>query len=181
MNRTFTTREKILMLVLAVLLLGCCYYLLVLRPSLDAITASETRLSELNSEIMIQQAVAAKKADLELQISEAEASGASQKKLPVYDNTKNEINELNVILSDATSYNINFLDAELGNSLVRRVVDLSFTCDSYDAAHAVLANLVNCRYTCLVTDITIAGGGLGQSSSGKVSASASITFFEKMG
>lgn len=41
MNRSFTTREKALMLILAVLLLGCCYYLLVLKPSLDSIAASE--------------------------------------------------------------------------------------------------------------------------------------------
>ena len=75
MNRSFTTREKALMLILAVLLLGCCYYLLVLKPSLDSIAASEAKLSELDSEITIQQAVSAKKTQLEQQIAEAEASG----------------------------------------------------------------------------------------------------------
>ena len=95
MNRSFTTREKALMLILAVLLLGCCYYLLVLKPSLDSIAASEAKLSELDSEITIQQAVSAKKTQLEQQIAEAEASGTPQKTLPAYDNTKNEINELN--------------------------------------------------------------------------------------
>lgn len=182
MNRSFTTREKALMLILAVLLLGCCYYLLVLKPSLDSIAASEAKLSELDSEITIQQAVSAKKTQLEQQIAEAEASGTPQKTLPAYDNTKNEINELNAILADAASYNINFSEADLTDAVVRRVVDISFTCDSYHAAHRVLVSLVNCKYSCLVTDIAITGSGPGQSSSsGKVSASASITFFEKLG
>ena len=52
-------------------------------------------MSELDSEITIQQAVSAKKTQLEQQIAEAEASGTPQKTLPAYDNTKNEINELN--------------------------------------------------------------------------------------
>ena len=119
MNRSFTTREKALMLILAVLLLGCCYYLLVLKPSLDSIAASEAKLSELDSEITIQQAVSAKKTQLEQQIAEAEASGTPQKTLPAYDNTKNEINELNAILADATSYNINFSEADLTDTVVR--------------------------------------------------------------
>ena len=91
------------------------------------------KLSELDSEITIQQAVSAKKTQLEQQIAEAEASGTPQKTLPAYDNTKNEINELNAILADATSYNINFSEADLTDAVVRRVVDISFTCDSYHA------------------------------------------------
>lgn len=180
MNRTFTTREKVLLLILAVLLLGCCYYLLVLKPSLDTMTSSASRLSAVQSEITVQQAVATKKAQLEKEIEQAEASGAAQKTIPPYDNTKNEISELNVILADATSYTINFSDAEMVDTLVRRQVDIAFTSDSYPAAHSVLQKLVNCKYPCLVTDITMAGNGLGSAESGKVSASASVTFFETL-
>ncbi len=179
MNRTFTTREKALILVLAVLLLGCCYYLLVLKPSLDTMQSADARFSSIQDEMLIQQTVAARKADLEQQIAQAEADGKTQKTLPSYDNTKNEIAALDSILSDATSYNIDFQDAETSGTLVRRGVNISFTTDSYTAAQAVLQKLINCQYSCLVTDLSVTGTSLGSSSS-KVTASASAVFFETL-
>lgn len=180
MGRTFTTREKVLILILAVLLLGCCYYLLVLKPSLDAMQSAETRLAVAQDEMIIQQAVAGKKAELEQKIAEAEAAGQSQKPLPAYDNAKNEIAALDSILAGASSYSINFSDAEISNSLARRGVEISFTADSFAAAYEVLGRLIDCPYRCLVTDITVTGGSLGSSTSGKVSASASVVFFEAL-
>lgn len=180
MSRTFTMREKVLMLILAVLLLGCCYYLLVLQPSWDALSASEKRLASVQNEIVVQQGVAVQRAQLQQQISEAEDSGAAQKTLPEFDNTKNAISELNGILADASSYSIDFSEVEITDSMARRTVSISFTTDSYAAAQSVLMKLVDCRYSCLVTDYAITGNNLGQSSSsGEVSASATIVFFEK--
>lgn len=181
MNRTFTTREKILLIVLAVLLIGCFYYLVVLQPSLATLSSSESQLGAIQDEMIIQQAVSAQKAQLVEQIREAEASGVDQKTLPVYDNTKNELAELDAILAGASSYNIDFSEAEIAGTLVRRNVSIAFTADSYAAAQAVLEKLINCKYSCLVTDITVSGNGLGSANSdGKVTASAKVTFFEAL-
>ena len=51
MNRVFTTREKILLVILAILLIGCFYYLVVLKPSLDTLASSESQLSAVQDEI----------------------------------------------------------------------------------------------------------------------------------
>ena len=91
MNRVFTTREKILLVILAILLIGCFYYLVVLKPSLDTLASSESQLSAVQDEIALQQVVATKKAELEQQIKEAEANGVDQKTLPSYDNTKSAL------------------------------------------------------------------------------------------
>ena len=180
MNRAFTTREKVLLAILAVLLVACFYWLVLLQPALNALSTVDSRVAALQDEIMIQQVVAANKAQLEQQIAEAEASGAAQKTLPAYDNTKNEIDALDAILAEARTYSINFADADLSGTLARRNVDISFTSDSYDDAHSVLEKLINCQYACLVTDISITGSSLGQSSGGTVSASAAVVFFERM-
>lgn len=182
MNRVFTTREKILLVILAILLIGCFYYLVVLKPSLDTLASSESQLSAVQDEIALQQVVATKKAELEQQIKEAEANGVDQKTLPDFDNTKSELAELDAILAEANSYNIDFSNAEFAGTLVRRNVSISFTTDTYAAAQTVLEKLIDCKYSCLVTDITIKGDGLGQASSAnKVTASANVTFFEALG
>ena len=72
MNRVFTTREKILLVILAILLIGCFYYLVVLKPSLDTLASSESQLSAVQDEIALQQVVATKKAELEQQINDME-------------------------------------------------------------------------------------------------------------
>ncbi|WP_172623444.1 type II secretion system protein GspM [Arabiibacter massiliensis] len=181
MNRTFTTREKILLVVLAVLLIGCFYYLVVLQPSLSAISSSDSQIAAIQDEMLVQQAVATRKAELVEKIREAEASGVDQKTLPPYDNTKNELAELDAILAAASSYNIDFSNAETAGTLVRRNVSISFTADSYAAAEDVLQKLIDCKYSCLVTDITVSGTGLGQANAeGKVTGSASVTFFESL-
>lgn len=183
MNRAFTNREKILMLILAVLLLGCFYYLVVLKPSWDTIALADSRYASTQDDIAVQQVIAVKKAQLEQQIEEAKAAGDSQKELPLYDNTKNEITALNTILTGTGSYTINFAQAEFSDSLVRRSVSISFTSDSYSAAQVVLNKLINCPYTCLVTDITISAGSAGSSgstSSGTIASTATVTFFEKI-
>lgn len=180
MNRSFSTREKVLLLILAFLLLGCFYYLVVLQPSLNAIAQAQSKLGGVQDEIVVQQAIATKKTQLEAQIEQEKAEGITRKSLPAYDNTKNEITALDTILSEANNYSINFSDADTSNSLVRRKVSITFSTSSYAAAQSVLTKLINCQYTCLVGDITITGDELGQTgSTGTVNAAATVTFFEK--
>ena len=45
LNRSFSTSEKVLMLVLAVLLVVACYYFLVVKNVADTIAANEDRLT----------------------------------------------------------------------------------------------------------------------------------------
>ena len=47
LNRSFSTSEKVLMLVLAVLLVVACYYFLVVKNVADTIAANEDRLADI--------------------------------------------------------------------------------------------------------------------------------------
>lgn len=180
MNRSFTTREKVLLAVLAVLVIGCFYYLLVFRPSMDTIQASDTSLANVESDITIQQAVAANKTTLEQQIDAAKASGAKQKTMPAYDNAKNEISMLDGVLSEAVSYSLDFSDPEFADDVVRRAVSISFTANSYADAQAVLTKLIDCPYRCLISDFSISGTDLTQSATDRVSVTVNVVFFESL-
>lgn len=177
MNRSFTTREKILLVALAVLVVVCVYFLLVLQPAMSSISTADERVSTIESEITVQQTMASKKAAMEDEIAAAKAAGKQEKELPAYDNSKNELRELDSILSQARSYDISFAQADTSTNPVRRSVSISFTAGSYSAAYATLDKLVNCRYSCQVTDISITGSS---SADGGVSATATVVFLESL-
>ena len=46
----------------------------------------------------------------------------------VYDNIRNELNELNALMGGATTYNLSFAQPTVEDKLVRREVTVSFTC-----------------------------------------------------
>ena len=49
MNRSFTTREKLLLAVLAALVVACVYFLLVLQPALSSVATADERVSTIQS------------------------------------------------------------------------------------------------------------------------------------
>jgi len=180
MNRTFTTREKTLLVILAILLIGCIYYLFVFSPSVNMMNNADRQYENVQNDILVQQAVASKKASLEQQLEDAKAKGASEKTMPAYDNTKNEITLLNGILSPAASYNINFADAEFTDNVARRTVHISFTANSFAEAQSMISSLINSPYRCLIGDFSLTGSSLTQSSTEQVSVTVDVTFFESM-
>lgn len=177
MNRTFTAREKILLVALAVLVVACVYFLLVLQPALNSVATADERVSTIESEIAVQETMASKKLAMEAEIAAAKAAGKQERILPAYDNSKAEVRELDSILSQAKSYDISFAQPDTSANPVRRSVSISFTTSSYDAAYSTLKKLVNCRFSCLVTDISVTGGA---SAGGGVRATATVVFFESM-
>lgn len=176
MDRAFTTREKILMLVFAVVLLGCAYYLLVFSPSQAAIESAQTQTSQLESELAIDQAMAAQVSNMRDELAEKRAAGTRAKKTLDYDSTPAIMKELNGILASTKTYSLSFADPERSEdgATVRQSASVSFTASSYNAAKAVVKSLVNNKYTSLVTDFSISAGDSGS----EASASVNIVYYE---
>lgn len=177
MNRSFTTREKLLLAVLAALVVACVYFLLVLQPALSSVATADERVSTIQSEIAVQEAMASQKAAMEAEIAAAKAAGKQESILPAFDNSKAEVRELDSMLSQAKSYDISFAQPDTSTNPVRRSVSISFTTSSYDDAYSTLKKLVGCRFSCLVTDISVTAG---TSAEGGVRATATVVFFESM-
>lgn len=176
MSREFTSREKILLVVLCVLLLGILYYEFIVKDVEETIKKYNTE--DLETELLIEQSKAASIMDMEAEMEAAKAESGSV--VASYNNIKNEISALNDIFAAATTYNFDFNQAIKDGDAVRRDISISFTASSYNTAESIIEKLHDCKYRCLIRNISIntsSGEGI---SSGSVSVSMTVTFFETM-
>ncbi len=177
MNRVFTKREKVLLLVVIVLVIAGLYYLLVIKNLGEAQAVQTEQLDTLKTQVAAQKTLASNYAKMEKVLSEMDSTD----KLSIvasYDNVGNEINELNSVLAQTSAYNISWEQPALDGQTVRRKVKISFTSGSYDAAISVIDALQNGKYRCQVGDITLAGKMLADGTIESVAVSLSATFYE---
>lgn len=176
MSREFTTREKILLLVLCVLLLGIVYYEFIVKDVDETIKQYDTE--DLETELLIEQTKAQSIMDMEAEMKNTKAETDSV--VASYSNIKNEISALNDIFAAASTYNFDFNQAMKDGDAVRRDINISFTAGSYSTAERIIEKLHDCKYRCLIRNISIntsSGEGI---SSGSVGVSMTVTFFETM-
>lgn len=150
MNRAFTTREKVLLVILAVLIIGIGYFKLLLEPINTSIENYRNMTASEQDEILVNTALLQKKKQMETELEELFASG-DPTPIPVYDNSGNLLVELHRILDKSLDYSLNFsgvstMDVEY---LVRRPVSLTFQTPTYSQARAIINELhdsdnVNC-------------------------------------
>ena len=175
MSRNFTKREKILLLVLCVLLLGILYYQFVYKTTEETIKEYDT--IDLETDLQIEQS---KALSIQNMKDEIEANTSSETGVVAsYNNIKNELAALNDIFASATSYNLDFGQAVQDGDAVRRQVSINFTAGSYSSAKAIIDDLHNCQYRCLIRTVSVSTTGTGLKS-GEVSVTMDVTFFETM-
>ena len=171
LNRSFSTSEKVLMLVLAVLLVVACYYFLVVKNVADTIAANEDRLGGHAHQL------AADRARMKAEL-EALGEDGTLPVVAVYDNIRNELNELNALMGGATTYNLSFAQPTVEDKLVRREVTVSFTVPDYAAALDVVRKLENGTYRCEITDFSVNGDMLADGTVDGVDAVLTVTYLE---
>ena len=178
MSRDFTLKEKIILLVLALVLLGTLYYFGVDQPVRRAINNTVSEREMLNTELTgLNQTVASlKKMQTELDTLEGDTVYG---KMGSYNNSKAELDELNTILKDAQSYDISFNDVTKEDDLIRRSFSLTFTASDYNKAQELITELCQGEWRCLVSDISFASPN-SDLSQGSVSVGLNATFYETM-
>ena len=174
LNRSFSTSEKVLMLVLAVLLVVACYYFLVVKNVADTIAANEDRLADIEISINAQEMLAADRARMKAEL-EALGEDGTLPVVAVYDNIRNE---LNALMGGATTYNLSFAQPTVEDKLVRREVTVSFTVPDYAAALDVVRKLENGTYRCEITDFSVIGDMLADGTVDSVDAVLTVTYLE---
>ena len=154
LNRSFTTREKVLLLVLALILIALCYYQFIYKYVNNAVEANNMQIEDL--EIGVSTAEAQLQAYQQTEarlasIQEADIVGS----MPSYNNSDKEITLLNDIFAKATEYDVSFGELTREGNLIRRPFSVSFKTDSYTAARTIISNLCNSEYRCIITDMTM--------------------------
>lgn len=177
LNRSFSTRETVLILILAALLVVACYYFLVVKNVADTVAKNNAQLAGIETSIQVQESLAADRARMKAELAEL-GDDETLPEVAVYDNIRNELNELNTLLGSATTYNLSFGQPTVDGQLVRRTVAVSFTVPSYAAALDVVRQLENGTYRCQITDFTMTGDLLANGSVSSVNATLNVTYLE---
>ncbi len=190
LNRAFTNREIAIILLLTLILLVLVYVRFAYIPMQDQLDYYESETAKLDSQILVEQGRARKIQEMQAQIETGLKEYPGEVK--TYDNVKAEIDALNDILNSAKSFEVNFRQPTANGNNVRRRVDINFVARNYASARALIRQLHDCEYRCMITTLSMSPAsrrfvhenGIYYYTSytdlqnGDVSVSLSLTFYE---
>lgn len=180
-----SSREKALLLVLAIVLVAIAWFMLVYQSTTDQVTRLEGEISSAESQIELDTARITRLAEMRQVIEERKAEGATVTEVPAYDNMEPLMSELNRIMDAAETYTLTFdeLDRESSSEYVYRGVRINFSCGSYATAESIVIALANGAFPCVIDSVAIVDNNVRSSASTNsatsVSGYAHVTFFEK--
>ena len=175
MKRKLSPREMMLLGVLAILVVVVGYITLFYMPTTQARDDALAEAESCREQTEVAQVRLAEKQRMEQELEEIFAQNPNPLGLADYDNRQPVMVELNMILASTENYSLSFATVDASQSIVRREISISFTCDSYDTAKYVLQQLHDSTYRCMLNNVTISRG---QNDSGTTSVSGSIVYFE---
>ena len=171
--RKLSIRERVLLLLLAVIAMVCGYVLFFYLPAtqrLESLNAQIAQTQELATQL---DAKLSSQQQMEKKLEQLSAQGAQVPYMPAYDNLQAVMVELHTILAGCQEYSLSFQSEQGENSVFYRRVSIPFTCGSYEQAHEVLQKLHDSTLRGLLGDLQ-----LSQQENGTVTVSATMTFFE---
>ena len=189
LSKQFTRREKVLLVILALLLLFAVYFLAVHRPVTEALDRIQAESETVSADLMVLEAKQQRMEQMQKELDEILAQ-PNVAEIPTYDNLQQVMNFLNTVLHSANEYSLSFqsLQQQEDNSILRRAMQMTFVTLSYKEARDMISQLQNCPYRCQLSDFSIAPATAdGQSRDtvaalldGPVQVSLTVTFFEKL-
>ena len=176
-----TPRETAMLLFLAVLLIGVVYYLGFYTPLQNEMASIAVQSLETDSAITTSMAKVRKMDEMQAELDEILARPAEElTEIAPYDNKEVVLTQLYGILARTQDYSLDFTDPQVqDDGTVRRNISMSFSCASYDAAKAVIRDLTDSQWRCLVNNLSISAEENMMTDAVKVTAT--ITFFEHTG
>ena len=191
-SKQFTRREKVLLVIMALVLVLGAYFWLVQEPVSQQTAALRAAQADAETELIVLEAKAQSLEQMRSELDELKAQPGTLAETPRYDNLQHVIALLNTAMANTGDYTLSFQPVETpeeGN-IVRRVIDMTFTCGSYDAARSVVKTLHDGPYRCQISTITAApvrdekqAGDAPASAlrEGAVQITLTITYFESLG
>lgn len=154
LSRGFSGKEKFLLAVFVLIIIGAAYFYLVDQPVRSRIANAQARQEELQTELTISSAKVGKLKKMKEELEQAQTSGKmSSTYMPSYNNVKHEITFLNDILSATKDYTVSFANVSRSGDQIRRSVALSYTTTTYEDARAIIAAICESENRVLITNI----------------------------
>ncbi|HAM15958.1 MAG TPA: hypothetical protein DCP91_08915 [Eggerthellaceae bacterium] len=185
---TFSRREKVLILVLAIVIVAIVWFMLVYQRTTNEIARMDGEIAQAQSEATVATAQVSRMHTMQSVIDRYKEAGVQPTPMPDFDNMTMLMTELNRIMAMADTYTLSFddLDSETSNEYVLRGVRADFGAPSIASAESIVAALAQGEYPCSIDSVAIADRTVrtssrvsGSAGSSTVSASVHITFFEK--
>lgn len=178
MRRNLSIRETVLAVILLVLIAGAAYYMGFCRPLQAELTAISYESLQLDAQIASAASKAAAMDAMQLELDEILSRPAEEiTEVAPYDNKEAVLQQLNGILQQSEEYSLHFSEPSIEeNGTVRRNVVMQFTCTDFASAKAIIQSLTDCRWRCLISNLSISGTG--DVMDGPVEVNATVTFFE---
>ncbi len=177
LNRRFTLRESILLVICAIIGLGIFYYEVVYKNINNSLQSYS--VENLENEVMIYQAQIAKKKSMEDYINSHR--GETLGEIALYNNLANEISEVGRILNDVSDLSIAWGQPTLIDTTVRREANISFTTAGYSKAKSLIAALNRNAYRSLISDMSMSTDrDYNLTENSVIKVNVRMTFFERV-
>lgn len=178
MKHVFSARELLILFLLLVLILGIAYRTFFYAPLQAELAAISAQSGALDTQLI---QAAEKVAELEAMEAELDALFAEALREPPaiapFDNRTAVLQQLNTTLMQSEEYSLQFSDPSISpEGTVRRNVTLHLSCSGFATAKAILRDLTNSPWRCLITNLSITGNG--NLLDGPVQINATVTFLE---
>ena len=183
MSREVNAKEKVLLVILVLIILGFAYYRFVDQPVRKNLAKAEAEYSSLQSE---RTEVRVKIRELQRMQDEIDeiTSGGKDSFMPSYNNAKEELALLNDILNESvTQYSVSFTSVSRYKDQIRRDFKLDFTTPDYESMKVVIDKLTGVDYRCMIGDCNcnvIKVRNQNNEETTALSVSATATFYETM-
>lgn len=157
MNRPFTTREKVMLVILSLMIIGICYYKFLLEPINDQIEQYNQTAAGEQDIITQNMALIQKKKEMEQELEAIFAENPDPDPIPNYDNSGVLMVEIHSILDGTVDYTLSFSDTSLlsGGYLLRRPLELEFSVTTYSQARAIINRLYDSKNINQISDLSI--------------------------
>ncbi len=182
MTKSFTTREKIILTFLILLLIGICYYQFFDKPIRNSLDKASSEANAIKTELA---SVNLKIADLQKMKDEIDdiTSNGRNSYMASYNNSKAELRLLNDILSETRQYSIAFSNVTRNGDQIRRDITLTFTAPDYETMQRIINRIANSEYRCLIGNLSCSLSRVvyeDRTDYGQLTVSVTATFFETM-
>jgi len=175
MKRQFSLRERVLLVILALLLLFCVYYILVDKPVRETILNATERQSAAQSELTIASAKLEKMHAMQASLDGLDQSAKAD--VPDYDNSRDVVQLLNQAMAMSSEYSLSFGAVSQQGAIAVRPINMDFRCDGYETGKQILNTLLESPYRCRITSMHMSCDE-GDVREQKVLVRASVTFYE---
>ena len=156
MKKGLSAREKVLLLILILMAVFAGYYYAFYLPAQEKIAFYKEEALMIDDQLIIAEAKEMKLNMMKKELAEIMSGDAQNvKPRPEYDNSRNVMNSLSLILAKADLYDLKFESVSEQDGIVRREVSLVYSCSSYANVKSILSEIYNGDYRCMIKDLYI--------------------------